>query len=65
MTTSLFAFNAAATVYLIIGSKHEESRLREAYGESYDAYRESGVPFYLPRVAASMVRTPTQSEFVP
>ena len=50
MTTSLLAFNAAATVYLFIGSKHEESRLREAYGESYDAYRECGVPFFLPKV---------------
>src|SRR5690606_12936425 len=28
MTTNLLAFNAAATVYLIVGSRHEEARLR-------------------------------------
>jgi len=64
MTTSLLAFNAAATVYLFIGSKHEESRLLEAYGQSYDAYQESGVPFYWPHAARSKVKTPTQSEVV-
>jgi len=48
MTTTLLAFNAAATAYLVVGSLHEETRLREAYGESYAAYRRSGVPFYLP-----------------
>jgi methanethiol S-methyltransferase len=63
MTTSLLAFNAAATVYLVIGSKHEESRLCGAYGESFDAYRESGVPFYLPRVAV-LRRGHTNSERV-
>lgn len=48
MTTSLLAFNAAATVYLVIGSLHEESRLREAFGDKYIAYEQSDVPFYLP-----------------
>ena len=48
MTTSLLAFNAAATVYLVIGSLHEESRLREAFGDKYIAYEGSDVPFYLP-----------------
>lgn len=48
MTTNLLAFNAAATVYLVVGSLHEEARLLEAYGDDYDAYRQSGVPFYLP-----------------
>jgi hypothetical protein len=48
MTTSLLAFNIAATAYLIVGSLHEESRLREAYGEAYLVYQRSGVPFYLP-----------------
>ena len=50
MTTSLLAFNAAATAYLIVGSKHEEARLRDAYGGKYDAYRDSGVPFYIPHI---------------
>jgi hypothetical protein len=48
MTTSLFAFNAAATIYLIVGSLHEEARLREAFGDEYEAYLHSGVPFYVP-----------------
>ncbi len=48
MTTNLLAFNVAATVYLVVGSLHEEARLREAFGDEYDAYRDSGVPFYVP-----------------
>ena len=31
MTTNLLAFNTAATIYLVIGSLHEEARLREAF----------------------------------
>ena len=48
MTTNLLAFNTAATIYLVIGSLHEEMRLREAFGDDYDAYLNSGVPFYVP-----------------
>ncbi len=48
MTTNLLAFNAAATIYLVVGSLHEEARLRNAYGDDYDAYLHSGVPFYIP-----------------
>lgn len=48
MTTSLLAFNTVATIYLVIGSVHEEARLREAFGDDYDAYLGSGVPFYVP-----------------
>lgn len=48
MTTSLLAFNATATIYLVVGSLHEEARLREAFGLDYHAYLNSGVPFYLP-----------------
>jgi hypothetical protein len=48
MTTTLLAFNTAATLYLVVGSLHEEARLRQAYGEAYSAYQHSGVPFYLP-----------------
>lgn len=48
MTTSRLAFNTAATIYFVIGSVHEEARLRAAYGDDYDAYQKSGVPFYVP-----------------
>lgn len=48
MTSNLLAFNIAATIYLVVGSLHEEARLREAFGDGYDAYLNSGVPFYIP-----------------
>ena len=48
MTTSLFAFNTACTIYLVVGSFHEEARLERAYGEKYEIYRSSGIPFYVP-----------------
>ena len=48
MTTNLLAFNTAATIYLVVGSLHEEARLRGAFGDDYDAYLNSGIPFYLP-----------------
>lgn len=48
MTTRLAAMNLVATIYLVIGSKHEERRLVRAYGAAYERYRRSGVPFYLP-----------------
>ncbi len=46
MTTNLFAFNTIATLYLILGSRHEEARLRAAYAAQYEAYQQSGIPFY-------------------
>lgn len=48
MTTNLMAFNTVATVYLVLGSLHEEARLREEFGDDYDAYMNRGIPFYLP-----------------
>lgn len=48
MTTSLLAFNTAATIYLVVGSLHEEARLREAFGNEYDAYLNRGISFYIP-----------------
>lgn len=56
MTSTLLAFNVAATVYLIVGSWHEELRLKESDGAFYDAYRASGVPFFWP----SRFHNPTQ-----
>jgi len=49
LTTRRLAFNVAATTYLVLGSLHEEERLLALYGAEYEAYRRSGVPFYLPR----------------
>jgi protein-S-isoprenylcysteine O-methyltransferase Ste14 len=48
MTVKLLAFNLASTAYLVIGSWHEEARLRRAYGPLYEQYLASGAPFYLP-----------------
>jgi methanethiol S-methyltransferase len=47
MTAKRLAFNLAATAYMVIGSLHEESRLRQAYGKVYAAYQHSGIPFYI------------------
>ncbi len=48
MTTNRLAFNTVTTAYLVLGSLHEEVRLREAYGEDYKAYQNSGVAFFIP-----------------
>jgi protein-S-isoprenylcysteine O-methyltransferase Ste14 len=48
MTTSLLAFNLAATLYLYIGSLFEERRLLAAFGDEYAAYRQQ-VPRFIPR----------------
>ena len=48
MTAKLAAFSTVATLYLVLGSRHEEARLRDAYGDAYTAYQDSGIPFYVP-----------------
>ena len=49
MTTRWLGFCVAATAYLVLGSRHEETRLARAYGrQRYDRYRRK-VPFYVPR----------------
>jgi hypothetical protein len=57
MTTSLLAFKTAATIYLVIGSLHEETRLREAFGDDYDAYLDSGIPLLRPGPGTERPRT--------
>lgn len=54
MTTRRFAFNVVSTIYLVVGSKHEESRLIDTFPQLYPAYQHSGVPFYLPSRQAEL-----------
>ena len=56
LTSRRLAFNLVATAYLVIGSCHEERRLARVYGEQYEAYRRSGVPFYSPRLTRRPAR---------
>jgi hypothetical protein len=46
MTGRSLGFTLASAVYFWLGSKHEERRLKRAYGEPYLKYRNSGIPFY-------------------
>lgn len=48
MTVNLAAFNLVTTVYVIVGSIHEELRLVDSYGTTYEEYRDSGVAFFVP-----------------
>ena len=52
MTTSLLAFNLAASLYLYIGSRFEERRLIAAFGQAYRLYQQQ-VPRFLPRPGRS------------
>lgn len=48
MTARLLLFNALITLYTVPASRHEEARLRAAYGDAYAEYQGSGAPFLLP-----------------
>jgi protein-S-isoprenylcysteine O-methyltransferase Ste14 len=48
MTEAMLSACALATVYLVIGSWHEEIRLLRLYGAPYRRYRDSGVAFLVP-----------------
>lgn len=61
MTTTLAAFNAAATVYLVWGSAREDARLADRFGPAYDRYRER-VPFFVPIPGTVLRRLPAPAE---
>ena len=48
MTANLATFNLLMTFYMLIGSKLSDERLRDAYGESYADYQNSGVSLLVP-----------------
>ena len=48
MTANRAVLTALVAVYVVLGSLHEEYRLRAAYGAAYERYRRS-VPFLIPR----------------
>jgi protein-S-isoprenylcysteine O-methyltransferase Ste14 len=48
MTVNRAVLTAMVALYVVLGSMHEERRLRAAYGSAYDRYRRS-VPFMVPR----------------
>lgn len=48
MTVNRATLAALVALYVVLGSMHEERRLRTAYGEAFERYREK-VPFLIPR----------------
>jgi hypothetical protein len=50
MTVNRAALACLSLAYLVLGSIHEEMRLRQAYGDAYRRYQGSGIAFYLPRL---------------
>jgi protein-S-isoprenylcysteine O-methyltransferase Ste14 len=48
MTANRAVLIALVALYVVLGSMHEEYRLRTAYGETYERYR-GIVPFLIPR----------------
>lgn len=49
MTWNLLAFNLGVSAYFIIGSRYEEDKLIEEYGQAYVEYRRR-TPAFLPRL---------------
>ena len=45
MTRNRLVATVLASAYFIVGSRHEEHRLRQAYGERYERYRRGGTRF--------------------
>jgi protein-S-isoprenylcysteine O-methyltransferase Ste14 len=48
MTANRAVLIALVTLYVVLGSMHEEYRLQAAYGDAYERYRRV-VPFLVPR----------------
>ncbi len=48
MTVNRATLAALVALYVVLGSMHEERRLRMAYGEAFERYRQK-VPFLIPR----------------
>jgi protein-S-isoprenylcysteine O-methyltransferase Ste14 len=48
MTVNRIALLGLVVIYVILGSLHEERRLITAYGEAYERYRRSSIPFLVP-----------------
>jgi uncharacterized membrane protein len=48
MTVNRATLAALVALYVVLGSAHEERRLRMAYGAAFDRYRQK-VPFLIPR----------------
>jgi uncharacterized membrane protein len=61
LTVNGLVFNLIATAYAYLGSRHEEARLRRAYGEAYEAYRSGGTPFFFPS-SSSLLRLSRPSQ---
>lgn len=62
MTANLAAFNLITTVYLVVGSMHEEKRLKKIYGQAYEDYRKSGINFFIPSMPRRSITQSAEDE---